>query len=153
MLPTIAREAGSALPRPKVAGGLAWALSVASSAALLAQPAQAPSLSEQYRDTAGRILGAALTDVEGWEKLSYLTTHIGHRLSGSQQLERAIAWAATTMREEGLENVTEQPVQVPHWVRGDESLDVVRDVGDPHRRSDGCHSNQTELGVGSAFIH
>ena len=41
-------------------------------------------LTERYRETAGRILGAALTDVEGWEKLEYLTTDIGHRLSGSE---------------------------------------------------------------------
>jgi carboxypeptidase Q len=83
------------------------------------------SLTERYRDTAGRILGAALTDTEGWDKLSHLTTRIGHRLSGSPQLEQAIDWAATTMRREGLENVIEQPALVPHWVRGSESLEVV----------------------------
>jgi hypothetical protein len=82
-------------------------------------------LTASYRDAAGRIIGAALTDEEGWEKLTYLTTVIGHRLSGSPQLDEAIAWATETMRKEGLENVSNQPVEVNHWVRGDESARVV----------------------------
>jgi hypothetical protein len=52
------------------------------------------SLTDTYRDAAGRILGAAMTDVEGWEKLEHLTTEIGHRLSGSPQLEQASGWSA-----------------------------------------------------------
>ena len=81
-------------------------------------------LAEAYRTEAGQILGAALTDTEGWDKLTYLATVIGHRLSGSQGLEDAIDWAATTMESEGLQ-VRKQPVLVPHWVRGKESLVVV----------------------------
>ncbi|MFV1988150.1 MAG: M20/M25/M40 family metallo-hydrolase, partial [Gemmatimonadota bacterium] len=79
------------------------------------------------RARAGRMIGAALTDELGWEKLTYLTTQIGHRLSGSSGLERAIAWADETMRAEGLD-VTLQPVMVPHWVRGEESARVVAPV-------------------------
>lgn len=90
---------------------------------LLAEPAS--NLAERYRETAGRIVGAALVDNGGWEKLTHLTTQIGHRLSGSSQLERAVAWAAERMRAEGLENVRLQPVKVPHWVRGNESAMVV----------------------------
>ncbi|MFQ5724692.1 MAG: M20/M25/M40 family metallo-hydrolase [Terriglobia bacterium] len=87
-----------------------------------------PNLTERYRETAGRILGAALVDDEGWEKLTYLTTQIGHRLSGSPQLERATRWAAERMQAEGLENVRLQAVKVPHWVRGEESARVVAPV-------------------------
>lgn len=90
-----------------------------------------PELAEQYRDVAGRIIGAALEDNKGWEKLSYLTTQIGHRLSGSPQLEQAIAWAAERMKAEGLENVRLQPVKVTHWVRGRESAMVVAPVQKP----------------------
>ena len=32
------------------------------------------SLTDTYREPAGQILGAAMTDVEGWKKLEYLTT-------------------------------------------------------------------------------
>ena len=31
-------------------------------------------------------------------------------------------WAAAAMRADGLENVRLEPVEVPHWVRGEESL-------------------------------
>ncbi|MFQ5690820.1 MAG: M20/M25/M40 family metallo-hydrolase [Gemmatimonadota bacterium] len=86
------------------------------------------SLTERYREVAGRLIGAALTDEQGWEKLTYLTTRIGHRLSGSPQLEEAIRWAGGLMREEGLEKVTLQPVEVPHWVRGHEYARVVAPV-------------------------
>jgi hypothetical protein len=51
-------------------------------------------LTDRYREEAGHILGAALVDEEGWEKLEHLTTEIGHRLSGSEGLERTIEWAA-----------------------------------------------------------
>ena len=86
-------------------------------------------LAAAYRAEAGQIIGASLTDVEGWEKLNHLATVIGHRLSGSTALEEAIDWAASSMEQEGLV-VRKQPVMVPHWVRGRESLTVV----EPARR-------------------
>src|SRR5262249_52455603 len=70
-----------------------------------------------YRTPAGRIIGAALTKNKAWERLEYLTDRIGNRLSGSPQLERAIAWAVRIMREDGLDNVRTEKVMVPHWVR------------------------------------
>ena len=53
-------------------------------------------LADRYRETAGRTLGASLTDVDGRKKLEHLALRIGHRLSGSVGLERAIQWAADT---------------------------------------------------------
>jgi len=90
----------------------------------LAQETKTP-LTEQYRETAGKIIGAALVDKGGWEKLTYMTTEIGHRLSGSPQLERAVAWAAEAMKADRLDNVRLQPVKVPHWVRGREYVTIV----------------------------
>jgi Zn-dependent M28 family amino/carboxypeptidase len=49
-------------------------------------------------------------------------------LSGSPGLEAAIAWAHAGMKAEGLEGVRLQPVKVPRWVRGRESLRVVAPV-------------------------
>jgi hypothetical protein len=89
------------------------------------------SLADTYRETAGRIIGSALTDIEGWEKLIYLTTEIGHRLSGSPQLEQAIEWAHGRMQSENLDNVRLQPLKVPHWVRGKEYAEVVAPVSKP----------------------
>ena len=54
---------------------------------------------DAYRASAGRIIGAALTKNRAWERLDYLTDHIGHRLSGSRNLERAIGWAVVKMKE------------------------------------------------------
>lgn len=105
---------------------ICFALSLAAGAARAQE-----DLADRYREAAGRILGAALTDVEGYEKLRTLTTEIGNRLSGSQGLERAIDWAYDAMDAEGLERVQKLPVQVPHWVRGAESARVVAPVDKP----------------------
>lgn len=40
-------------------------------------------------DTAARILGAALMEDGAYDKLTHLTDRIGHRLAGSETLERA----------------------------------------------------------------
>src|ERR1044071_6454591 len=84
--------------------------------------AQRKRLDIEYRDVASQLIGAALVDDGGWRKLSHLTTQIGPRLSGSPQLERALQWMFEGMRTEGLENVRLQPLKVPHWVRGNESV-------------------------------
>src|SRR4030095_11943132 len=87
--------------------------------------AQRKTLDAEYREVAGKLLGAALVDQGGWDKLSYLTTRIGNRLSGSANLERAMQWASQQMKTDGLENVKLQPVKVPHWVRGRESARMI----------------------------
>ncbi|HEV2687129.1 MAG TPA: M20/M25/M40 family metallo-hydrolase [Bryobacteraceae bacterium] len=96
---------------------------------LLAQ--DSPNLSEQYREVATRLIDAALTDHGGMDKLSYLCDRIGNRLSGSPGLEKAIAWAATQMKDDGLSNIATPRVKVPHWVRGNESATLVEPVNKP----------------------
>jgi carboxypeptidase Q len=93
-----------------------------------ARPARAsgsPSLEVRYRDAAARLIGAALASDHAGLRMSQLCDGIGHRLSGSAALERAVAWAAGAMREDGLERVRLQPVTVPHWVRGVERAEMV----------------------------
>src|SRR5215203_5129771 len=80
---------------------------------------------DPYREPAARLIGAALADAFAWNRLAELTDTFGHRLSGSQALEDTIAWAVRTMRDDGLENVRAEPVKVPRWVRGRESLEIV----------------------------
>ena len=84
---------------------------------------------EQYRERAARIIGAALTDDTAYRRLAYLTDRIGHRLSGSENLERAIEWAVTEMKRDRLDNVRAEKVMVPHWVRGEESLELIEPRG------------------------
>ena len=90
--------------------------------------AAAPPLSESYREVSARIIAAALADQDGYAKLSYLCDRIGNRLSGSDSLNAAIAWAAAQMKRDGLENVATPAVKVPHWVRGREDAEMVKPV-------------------------
>jgi carboxypeptidase Q len=83
---------------------------------------------DRYRAAAARIIGAALTSDRAYSRLAHLTDHIGHRLSGSQNLERAIEWAVTEMKRDKLDNVRAEKVMVPHWVRGEESLEMLAPV-------------------------
>jgi carboxypeptidase Q len=92
-------------------------------------PAQSAAWLDNYRDAANRLIGESMATTFAWERLALLGDTFGHRLSGSESLEKAIAWAATEMKKDGLENVRTEPVKVPHWVRGRESLDIV----EPHR--------------------
>jgi hypothetical protein len=93
--------------------------------------ADAPTLTEQYRSTADKLIAAALADTEGYDRLAYLCYRIGNRLSGSPSLERAIAWSAEQMKAAGLTNVRVIPVKVPYWVRGAESARMLEPVERP----------------------
>ena len=90
--------------------------------------AAAPPLSESYKEVSARIIAAALADQDGYAKLSYLCDRIGNRISGSDSLNAAIAWAAAQMKRDGLENVATPAVKVPHWVRGNEDAEMVKPV-------------------------
>jgi carboxypeptidase Q len=58
-----------------------------------------------------------------YELLAELTDRVGPRLSGSPALDQAIAWAQRTLTADGV-TVKLEPVLVPVWVRGDESLRI-----------------------------
>lgn len=89
--------------------------------------AQAPgdSIAIRYRDVANRIISTALADSGAYDRLGRLVDGNGHRLSGSASLERAIDWVLAEMKHDGLANARTQPVKVPHWVRGRESVTLV----------------------------
>src|SRR5260370_8398574 len=92
---------------------------------------EAPTLTEQYRATATKLIDAALADHGGIDKLSYLCDRIGNRLSGSPGLEKAIAWAAAQMKTDGLVNVVTPRARTPHWVRGNERAPINEPVRRP----------------------
>ncbi len=87
--------------------------------------ARTTSITARYRSVADRIARAALAGNDGYNKLEELCLRVGHRLSGSPQLEKAIDWAIATMKADGQENVHRENVMVPHWVRGQESATLV----------------------------
>lgn len=84
------------------------------------------SISSQYRNVSRRIIKATLEDNDGYLKMQELCDGIGNRLSGSPQLTQAINWAAQAMRQDGQDNVRIEQVMVPHWVRGHESLTMMK---------------------------
>ena len=91
----------------------------------------APHWIAPYREPAARLIGEALASDFAWQRLAYLGDTYGPRLSGSRNLEAAIAWAVEEMKRDGLENVHLEPVKVPHWVRGAESLEIVGPIPQP----------------------
>ncbi len=78
-----------------------------------------------YRETADRIIRAAQADSFGYERLAHLTDTFGPRLSGSDNLERAVAWIVQEMQSDGLDAVRTEPVMVPYWHRGEERLTML----------------------------
>jgi carboxypeptidase Q len=78
-----------------------------------------------YRDDAARLIAAATADQFAWDRLAELTDTYGARLTGSENLTRAIAWAAATMKADGFDHVRTEKVRGPKWVRGRESLEIV----------------------------
>ena len=77
-----------------------------------------------YRETASRLIKAALSDDFAWRRLAELTDTFGHRFSGSDSYQRAAEWAMATMRADGFDSVRSEPVMVPRWIRGQESADI-----------------------------
>ncbi|HEX2443399.1 MAG TPA: M20/M25/M40 family metallo-hydrolase [Vicinamibacterales bacterium] len=108
-----------------VGGSLIFAALAASSAA------QDGGWLEAYRETAARIVSEATGNRRAWDRLAELTDTFGPRLSGSENLERAIEWAAEAMKRDGLENVRTEPVMVPRWIRGRESAQIVSPIPSP----------------------
>jgi carboxypeptidase Q len=75
-----------------------------------------------YQSTANMIIDSALKQNNAYQKLIELCDDVGHRLSGSAALTKAVDWAAAAMKQDGLANVRQDPVMVNKWVRGEESL-------------------------------
>ncbi len=60
----------------------------------------------------------SLTEGKSYEWLDHLSNKIGGRLSGSLNLQRAIEWSKSELKNLGLDKVYLQPVMVPKWIRG-----------------------------------
>jgi carboxypeptidase Q len=85
----------------------------------LAQPATAaPATIEALRD-------AALKDDTAWELTEGLTTEVGQRLAGTDAEARARTWAVARLKALGFSNVRIEPFDMPVWVRGAETAEIV----------------------------
>jgi carboxypeptidase Q len=82
-------------------------------------------------DPVGRLIDAGLHSDGAYTTLAWLTDRIGPRLSGSENLEKAVTWTADEMRRARLDNVRTESVMVPHWVRGDAAGRIVAPTEHP----------------------
>lgn len=74
--------------------------------------------SPRYKEIAEKIYKYAHKDSTAWDRMAYLCDNYGHRISGSDDLEKAIGWIYQEMQKDGFENVKKEPVMVPTWLRG-----------------------------------
>ncbi len=94
------------------------AISIAVAALLPAQDQPDPELA--LRERAQAMIKEAMSSRNAHRILAGLVQAAPHRLAGSAGAEAAVAWAAAAMKRAGLENVRQEPVTVPRWVRGTE---------------------------------
>lgn len=90
-----------------------------------AQPVGNAVIAQRHAVDANRLIDAALKDDAALKRLEYLCYRIGNRLSGSPALEQAVQWSVGEMNAAGLSNVRTIPVKVPHWIRGNESAEML----------------------------
>jgi len=115
--------------------GSLWLALLVPGAGSLAQDGQAaqtkpevpPALNVSgYQSSAGRLIRAATETDFAFRRLAELCDRFGPRFSGTTNLEAAIDWALAEMKADGLENVHSEDVLVPHWVRGEESAEILK---------------------------
>jgi carboxypeptidase Q len=78
-----------------------------------------------YQSAAAKLIRAATETDFAYRRLAELCDAFGPRFSGTTNLEAAIDWGLATMKADGLENVHGEDVMVPHWVRGEESAEML----------------------------
>ena len=82
-------------------------------------------------DPVRRIIETGLRSDGAYRKLAWICDRIGPRLSGSENLEKAVRWCLEEMKRDGLDNVRAEKVMVPRWVRGEASGRIVGPVPHP----------------------
>ncbi len=85
------------------------------------RPAEAP---QSYEDVAKAMLAKGLTEQGAFDVLSRICA-IGPRLTGSPQAEAAVALTRDLMKDMGFDRVWTEPVEVSHWIRGEEECRLV----------------------------
>ena len=96
--------------------------------------------SGDYQFSADKLIRAATETDFAYKRLAELCDSFGPRFSGTTNLEAAIDWALAQMKADGLENVHGEDVMVPHWVRGEESVELIEPT----------HQKLPMLGVGES---
>jgi len=75
---------------------------------------------------AAELRDAALnSDTVAWDFVEGLTTEVGQRLAGTEAEARAREWAVRRLTGLGFSNVRIETFDMPVWVRGEESAEIV----------------------------
>ena len=91
---------------------------------LILLAAALPSLALAAPDPA-KLRDAALNDTLAYEIVEGLTTEVGQRLAGTEAEGRARDWAVVKLKALGFKNVRIEPYDMPVWVRGVETAEIV----------------------------
>src|SRR5258706_11817171 len=75
-----------------------------------------------------RLQQAALSSDYAYKQVAHLANNIGPRLSGSAQAAKSVQHAASELKALGCQVQLER-VMVPHWVRGEETAELVQFPG------------------------
>ena len=84
------------------------------------------TIKQNYTDVSLRIISEVLSDSTAYKRLAYLCDTFGPRLSGSKNLEKSINWIISEMKKDRFERVEGQRVRVPAWIRGKESIRLLK---------------------------
>jgi acetylornithine deacetylase/succinyl-diaminopimelate desuccinylase-like protein len=74
---------------------------------------------------------SALQDSYAWDIVEGLTTEVGPRLAGTEAEARARSWAVKKLTAMGFSNVRVEPFDMPVWVRGRESAEILAPFPQP----------------------
>ena len=91
---------------------------LAATSPLAAQTIPSPEKIAALRD-------AALADTYAWDITEGLTTEVGQRLAGTEAEARARDWAVRKLTAMGFANARIEPFDMPVWVRGAESAEIL----------------------------
>ncbi len=95
-------------------------------ASLLAAASPLASQTIPAPEKIGELRDAALDgDHYAWDIVEGLTTEVGPRLAGTEAEARAREWAVKKLTSMGFANVRVEPFDMPVWVRGQESAEIV----------------------------
>lgn len=75
--------------------------------------------------TAGKLRDEALKSNVAYELVESLTTEVGPRLAGTEAEARARAWGVARLKALGFQNVRVETYDMPVWVRGIETAEVL----------------------------
>ncbi|MGI8932199.1 MAG: M28 family peptidase, partial [Sphingomicrobium sp.] len=105
--------------RTAIAAALLAAPLAVSATPLAAQTIPSPDKVAALRDA------ALERDSYAWDITEGLTTEVGQRLAGTEAEARGRDWAVRKLTAMGFANVRVEPFDMPAWVRGAESAEIV----------------------------